>query len=78
MGVRVEEPTVPESRRPEGRGTYCPRGAIHWTVIFNELLELDELAMDCREDGKYDFLHVGSPPKIVQGAGSPVNPIAIK
>jgi len=47
-------------------------------VVFNELAKLDELAADCAEDGKYDFLYVGSPLKIAQGTGSPVNPIAIK
>ncbi|MFC6837743.1 cyclase family protein [Halomarina ordinaria] len=47
-------------------------------VAFNEINRLDELADDCAEDGKYDFLYVGSPLKIVGGTGSPVNPIAIK
>lgn len=47
-------------------------------VAFNEINRLDELADDCAEDEKYDFLYVGSPLKIVHGTGSPVNPIAIK
>ena len=47
-------------------------------VPFNEINRLDELADDCAEDGKYDFLYVGSPLKIVEGTGSPVNPVAIK
>lgn len=47
-------------------------------IAFNEILKLDELAEDCAEDGKYDFLYVATPLKIHQGTGSPVNPIAIK
>lgn len=47
-------------------------------VVFNEIAKLDELAADCAEDGKYDFLYVGAPLKINNGAGSPVNPVAIK
>ncbi|WP_254545794.1 cyclase family protein [Halomarina pelagica] len=47
-------------------------------VAFNEINRLDELAADCDDDGKYDFLYVGAPLKIVGGTGSPVNPIAIK
>lgn len=47
-------------------------------VTFNEINRLDELADDCADDGKYDFLYVGAPLKIVHGTGSPVNPVAIK
>lgn len=47
-------------------------------ILFTEIALLDELAADCAEDGKYDFLFVCSPLKIVGGTGSPVNPLAIK
>ena len=47
-------------------------------VLFTEIALLDELAADCADDGKYDFLYTCSPLKIVGATGSPVNPIAIK
>jgi kynurenine formamidase len=47
-------------------------------VLINEITLLDELAADCAEDGKYDFLYTCSPLKIVRATGSPVNPLAIK
>lgn len=47
-------------------------------ILFNEINRLDELAEDCDDDGKYDFMYVCSPLKIVGGTASPVNPIAIK
>jgi hypothetical protein len=36
------------------------------------------MAEDCAKDGQYTFLFVGAPLKVVGGAGSPVNPLAIK
>jgi kynurenine formamidase len=47
-------------------------------MLFGEIFGLNELAEDCAVDGKYDFMFVASPLKIMRGAGSPVNPIAIK
>ena len=47
-------------------------------VVFNELDWLEDLAEDCAQDGQYSFLFVGAPLKVVGGAGSPVNPIAVK
>lgn len=47
-------------------------------VGFNEINKLDELGEDCATDDKYDFLYVGSPLKISQGTGAPVNPLVIK
>ncbi len=47
-------------------------------VPFNEICWLEDLADDCAKDGKYDFMFVGAPLKIVGGTGSPVNPLAIK
>ncbi|MCL4318058.1 MAG: cyclase family protein [Candidatus Thermoplasmatota archaeon] len=43
-----------------------------------ELMWLEELAEDCVEDHKYDFLFICSPLKIIGGTASPVNPLAIK
>ena len=50
----------------------------HLGVVFNEISWLDELANDCAKDGQYTFLFVGAPLKVVNAAGSPVNPVAIK
>ena len=47
-------------------------------ILITEITLLDELAEDCAEDGKHDFMYVCSPLKIVEGTASPVNPIAIK
>jgi kynurenine formamidase len=50
----------------------------HLGVVFNEISWLHDLAEDCAKDGQYTFLFVGLPLKVVNGAGSPVNPAAIK
>jgi kynurenine formamidase len=47
-------------------------------VIFLEMLRLEELAAHCDSDGRWAFMFVAAPLKIVGGTGSPVNPIAIK
>ena len=47
-------------------------------VTLTEIAWLDDLAADCAADGQYTFLYVAAPLKIVNGAGAPVNPIAIK
>lgn len=39
---------------------------------------LDELAADCADDGRYDFLLEASPLPFVRAVGSPVNPVALK
>jgi kynurenine formamidase len=47
-------------------------------VLFTEITALEALAEDCAEDGVYEFFYSAAPLKVVQAAGSPVNPIAIK
>jgi kynurenine formamidase len=47
-------------------------------VLFTEIASLDALAADCAADGRSDFFYAAAPLKVVQAAGSPVNPIAIK
>lgn len=39
---------------------------------------LDELAADCADDGRYQFLLEASPLPFTNAVGSPVNPVAIK
>jgi kynurenine formamidase len=47
-------------------------------VTLTEIADLERLAADCAEDGRYDFLYVAAPLNIAQAAGSPVNPVVIK
>ena len=47
-------------------------------VTLTEIAGLEELAADCAEDGRCEFLYVAAPLKVAKGTGSPVNPVAIK
>jgi kynurenine formamidase len=47
-------------------------------LLLGELLDLDELAADCAADGVYECFFVAAPMPVVNGVGSPINPIAIK
>jgi kynurenine formamidase len=47
-------------------------------VTLTEIADLEQLAADCAEDGRYEFLYVAAPLKVAKGSGSPVNPLVIK
>jgi kynurenine formamidase len=47
-------------------------------VAFTEICDLEKLAADCAEDGRYAFFYVAAPLKIHRASGAPVNPMAIK
>lgn len=47
-------------------------------LMFGELFDVESLAHDCAADGVYEFLFAGPPLPFTNGAGSPVNPLAIK
>ena len=47
-------------------------------VTLTEIAWLDDLADDCAADGQYTFLYTAAPLKVVNGTGSPVNPVVIK
>ncbi len=47
-------------------------------IVLTEIAWLEELADDSASDGQYTFLFTAAPLKMVEGSGSPVNPIAIK
>jgi len=57
---------------------------IHYELLRNQGMMigdwfwLDELAKDCAMDGVYEFLFVAPPLNIINGSGSPANPLAIK
>lgn len=43
-----------------------------------EILDLEALALDCVDDGRWSFLFVAPPLHVTNAVGSPVSPIAIK
>jgi kynurenine formamidase len=47
-------------------------------VTLTEIADLEKLAADCAEDGRYEFFYAAAPLKVAQGSGSPVNPIVVK
>jgi kynurenine formamidase len=47
-------------------------------VAFTEICDLGKLATDCADDGQWEFLYVAAPLKVVNGTGSPVNPVVVK
>lgn len=47
-------------------------------MMLGELFDLDELAADCAADGVYEMFFTASVLPVVNGVGSPLNPIAIK
>lgn len=70
-----------EQTRSEETGTLIP---LHPAllrdlgVVVTELLQLDDLAAACADDGRYDCLFVSGPLKIVGGTAAPTNPVAIR
>ncbi len=51
---------------------------VHMGLLVGEIFDLEALADDCAQDGRYEFLITAVPLPITGGVGSPVNPIAIK
>jgi kynurenine formamidase len=47
-------------------------------VTLTEIAWLDDLADACAGDGRWSFLYVAAPLKVVGGTGAPVNPVAIR
>jgi hypothetical protein len=43
-----------------------------------EMFNLEALAADCVEDGRYTFMLSAPPLEVTNGFGSPVNPLALK
>ena len=56
----------------------------HWIVIpmigitMGEIFYLKDLAVDCAQDGIYEFLFCAPPLAITGAVGSPINPMAVK
>jgi kynurenine formamidase len=51
---------------------------VHMGLLVGEIFDLEALAADCAEDGRFEFLFTAPPLPITGGVGSPVNPMAIK
>ena len=57
---------------------------LHFVLIrdlgmpLGEIFDLEALAEDCANDGRYQFFFSAPPLRIPQGVGSPVSPLAIK
>ncbi|MBC9732340.1 cyclase family protein [Nocardioides marmotae] len=47
-------------------------------MTLGEMFDFEELAADCREDGRYEFFLAAPPLKFARAVGSPINPLAIK
>jgi kynurenine formamidase len=47
-------------------------------MTLGEILDLDELAADCVNDGVWEFFLTAPPIKFTAAVGSPINPLAIK
>lgn len=47
-------------------------------MTLGEILDFEELAEDCAEDGVWEFLFCAPPLKVTNGVGSPINPLAMK
>jgi Predicted metal-dependent hydrolase len=47
-------------------------------VALTEITWLDDLADACAADGRWSFLYVAAPLKVVKATGAPVNPVAIR
>jgi kynurenine formamidase len=47
-------------------------------MSLGEILDFEELAADCADDGVWEFFFCAPPIKFTRGVGSPINPLAIK
>lgn len=74
IAVEVFQPEDPDARRyPVHVGALVDLG-----LPLGEFWVLDELAADCADDGRYEFMLVAPPLNIPGAVGSPINPIALK
>jgi kynurenine formamidase len=47
-------------------------------MTLGEILDFEELAADCEQDGVWEFLLTAPPIKFTRAVGSPINPLAVK
>jgi kynurenine formamidase len=53
-------------------------GIVYMGLTLGEVFDLEELARDCAQDGRYSFFLSASPLPFTGAVGAPVNPIATK
>lgn len=78
--VAVDNVTV-EVQPAEDAGQYLPlHGALlrDLGLTLGEMFDLEPLATDCADDGRYECLFIAQPLRIPGAVGSPINPLAIK
>ncbi|MBV9487988.1 MAG: cyclase family protein [Frankiaceae bacterium] len=66
---------------PERDDVFLPVHMIHIVemgLVQGQNFDLEALATDCASDGRYEFLLVATPEPIVNAAGAPTSPVAIK
>ena len=72
-----------EILHPEGMTSEMPL-AFHMLALrdmgmpLGEMFNLEALAADCAQDGRYTFMLSAPPLEVTNGFGSPVNPLALK
>jgi kynurenine formamidase len=62
-------------------GLFLPVHMIHIVemgLVQGQNFDLEALAADCADDGRYSFLLAATPDPIVHAAGAPTSPVAIK
>jgi hypothetical protein len=47
-------------------------------LVQGQNFDLEALAADCADDGRYTFLLEATPEPVVNAGGAPVSPVAIK
>jgi kynurenine formamidase len=71
--VEVRPSEVPPFRSPLHIVTIPNMG-----LLLGEIFFLEDLAVDCATDGKWEFLLVAPPLPVTAAVGSPINPYAVK
>jgi kynurenine formamidase len=75
LGVEILGPQIMRSEVPLAFHMYCLRDM---GCPLGEMFNLDALAADCADDGRYTFLLSAPPIPFTNAVGSPVNPLALK
>jgi kynurenine formamidase len=66
---------------PERDDVFLPVHMLHLVemgLVQGQNFDFEALAADCADDGRYEFLLVATPEPIVNAAGAPTTPVAIK
>jgi kynurenine formamidase len=75
VGVEIVNREFWEAEAPAPLHMLCIRDM---GMPLGEMFDLECLAADCADDGRYEFLLSAPPLAVTNGFGSPVNPLALK